>query len=78
MTTRSSPRDLFDDLLEILEDQFVNDERLMRHMLSEVGFTVVPTSTFDEVIAAVSGHKKFNELTAGTRKAVYEEVSYLI
>lgn len=71
---RSSPRDLFDDLLEVLEDQFEADEKRLKTILSDIGYVVKPTSAYDEILEAIKSHARFSEFTPNNVKGVVEEV----
>lgn len=73
----SSPLDLFWDVVDALDMQAEDEQRLIEGVLAEKKLPVGEKTTFEEFEEALKGVERVEKLDEATRRVAYETVSIL-
>ncbi|CAD6578291.1 MAG: hypothetical protein CYPHOPRED_000501 [Cyphobasidiales sp. Tagirdzhanova-0007] len=70
----STPMELFWDVVDDMDLKIEGDARILENVMSEVGFSVTASTTFEEFDEKVRDNKRAKDLTQEARQAVFIEL----
>jgi hypothetical protein len=74
LINRSTPSELFYDVVMDLEDEFEKEKNNTKDIAIEVGVNVVPEMKFDDFVAKINEHPRFESINEAHIEQIFVEV----